>query len=246
MLNVRPRPLVVNATGAVQKNKTPVDPKPRTHTTHATMPISKCSQPSHSRTRNAQTLTAQCCQPPSLPNFLVPLCPPSRLCPLFFPRLEYPPQRLPTLFLLNSSAFLLSHCDLLAFPSKQKNISILDSSCLFLFLSSLYLQWLSPRVFHAFSSSRLFFSLPRLPLSPSCFSLFFFPNIADALAVAPALSAPARVARAMASDFHANLNVAAVVVSGALTACGPRLLPFGGLCQRGVETQAATPSCPIT
>ena len=27
---------------------------------------------------------------------------------------------------------------------------------------------------------------------------------------------------------------------------GPHLLPFGGLCQRGVETQAATPSCPIT
>ena len=27
---------------------------------------------------------------------------------------------------------------------------------------------------------------------------------------------------------------------------GPRFLPFGGLCQRGVETQAVTPSCPIT
>ena len=38
--------------------------------------------------------------------------------------------------------------------------------------------------------------------------------------MAPALCAPARVARAMASDFHANLNFAAGVVSGALTACG--------------------------
>ena len=222
---------MVNATGAVQKNNTPVDPKPRTHTKQATTPIPKCSQPSHSRTRNAQTLTAQCCQPPSLPNFPVPLCPPSRLCPLFLPRLEYPPQRLPTLFLLNSSALLLSHCDLLAFPSWQKTISILDSSCLFLFflLSSLYLQWLSPRVFHALSSSRLFFSLSLgflfLPLaSPS----FFFPNIADALAVAPALCAPARVARAMASDFHANHNFAAGVVSGALTACGSTPLAVWG------------------
>ena len=32
MLNVRPRPLVVNATGAVQKNNTPVDPKHHAHT----------------------------------------------------------------------------------------------------------------------------------------------------------------------------------------------------------------------
>ena len=31
-LNVRPRPLVVNATGAVQKNNTPVDPKHHAHT----------------------------------------------------------------------------------------------------------------------------------------------------------------------------------------------------------------------
>ena len=68
---------------------------------------------------------------------------------------------------------------------------------------------------HALSSSRLFFSLPQFPLSPSVFS-----NVAYVLAVAPALCAPARVARAMASDFHANLNVAAGVVSGTLTTCG--------------------------
>ena len=43
-LNVIPRPLVVNATGAIQKNNTPVDPKPRTHTKQAITPISKCSQ----------------------------------------------------------------------------------------------------------------------------------------------------------------------------------------------------------
>ena len=57
---------------------------------------------------------------------------------------------------------------ILRFPCiARKTISILNSSCLLLlFLSSLYLQWLSPRVFHAFSSS-LFFSLPQLPLPPS-------------------------------------------------------------------------------
>ena len=77
----------------------------------------------------------------------------------------------------------------------------------------------------------MFFTL-SLPLgysslSPSVSSssllllpLFFFPNVAYVLAVAPAHCAPARVARAMASDFHANLNVAAGVVSGTLTACG--------------------------
>ena len=76
--------------------------------------------------------------------------------------------------------------------------------------------------------SAFLLSLPRLPLFPSCFSLFFFPNVAHALAVAPALCAPARVARAMASDFHANLNVAAVVVSGTLTACGSTPLAVWG------------------
>ena len=73
--------------------------------------------------------------------------------------------------------------------------------------------------------SRILF-LWAVLLSPSVssFSLLllprFFPNVAYVLAVAPALCAPARVARAMASDFHANLNVAAGVVSGTLTACG--------------------------
>ena len=140
-----------------QKNNTPVDPKPRTHTKEATTPISKCSQLSHTRnrTRNTPTFTAQCCQPHSLPNFLVPLCPPSRLCPLFFPRHEDPPQRLPTLFLLNSSARL----------SPWSVFSYSFPRCIF--------NGFRPRVFHAFSSSRLCFSLPQFPLSPSCFSLFF-------------------------------------------------------------------------
>ena len=46
--------------------------------------------------------------------------------------------------------------------------------------------------------------------------------------MAPALFAPARVARAMASDFRANLNVAAGVVSGTLTACGSTPLAVWG------------------
>ena len=178
MLNVRPRPLVVNATGAIQKNNTLVDPKPRTHTKQATTPISKCSQLSHTHAVELATLKR------SLLNAVSHLLSPTSLFlsiffhvfALFFRRLEHPPQRRPTLFLLNSSALLLSHFYLLRFPFiARKTISILNSSCLFFFflLSSLYLQWLSPRVFHAFSSSRLFFSLPQFPLSPSCFSLGF-------------------------------------------------------------------------
>ena len=83
------------------------------------------------------------------------------------------------------------------------------------------------------------FGYSSLSLSPSAssFSLLllplFFPNIADALTEAPALCAPARVARAMASDFHANLNFAAGVVSGALTACGSTpLAAWGALPKR--------------
>ena len=81
--------------------------------------------------------------------------------------------------------------------------------------------------------TRSFFPLGYSPLSLSFLFLplaspSFLPNVTDALAVAPALCAPARVARAMASDFHANLNVAAGVVSGTLTACGSAPLAVWG------------------
>ena len=82
-----------------------------------------------------------------------------------------------------------------------------------------------------------FFTL-SLPLGYSSLSLSFlflplaspspFPNVTDALAVAPALCAPARVARAMASNFHANVNVAGSVVSGTFTVCGSTLLAVWG------------------
>ena len=52
------------------------------------------------------------------------------------------------------------------------------------------------------------------------FFTLFFSNVAYDARGGSSLCAPARVARAMASDFHANLNVAAGVVSGTLTACG--------------------------
>ena len=78
-------------------------------------------------------------------------------------------------------------------------------------------------------------SLPLGCSSPSLSFLFlplaspsFFPNVTHALAVAPALCAPAHVARAMASDFHANVIVAAGVVSGTLTACGSTPLAVWG------------------
>ena len=91
-----------------------------------------------------------------------------------------------------------------------------------------------------FSPSVSFF----LPLtSPS-----FFRTSPHALAVAPAHCAPARVARAMASDFHANLNVrCGCRVRHAHCLRGPRLLPvWGAFAKEAWETQAVTPSCPIT
>ena len=250
MLNVRPRPLVVKATGAIQQNNTPVDPKPRTHTKQATTPISKCSQLSHTHAVELATLKL------SLLNAVSHLLFPTSLFfsvffhvfALFFRRLEHPPQRLPTLFLLNSSALLLSHFYLFRLPFiAKKTFSILNSSCLFLFfLSSLYLQWLSPRVFHAFSSSRLFFSLPQYPLSPSYFSLFFFRTShtcsrwLQRIAPQPVLPEPWRP-----TSTRTSTSLWASCQARSLLA-GPRLLPFGVLCQRGVETQAVTPSCPIT
>ena len=177
-LNVRPRPLAVKVTGAIQQNNTPVDPKPRTHTKPATTPISKCSQLSHSHAIELATLQRSLLN--AVSHFLFPTS-------LFLSVLLH-------VFALSSSpclnillnAFPLSSCSTpplsssltfisSAFLHSKKTISILDSSCLFFFfiLSWLYLQWLSPRVFHAFSSSRLFFSLPQFPLSPSFFSLVF-------------------------------------------------------------------------
>ena len=55
MLNVRQRPLVVNATGAIQKNNTLIDPEPRTPK-QATTPISKCPQLSHTHAVELATL----------------------------------------------------------------------------------------------------------------------------------------------------------------------------------------------
>ena len=78
---------------------------------------------------------------------------------------------------------------------------------------------------------RPFFSLPQF-FAFSLLFLLLFPNIAGALAVAPVLCAPASVARAMASDFHANVNVAANVVSGTLTACGSTPLAVWALPKR--------------
>ena len=125
MLNVRPRHPVVNATGAIQKNNTLVDPKPRTHTKQATTPISKCSQLSHTHAIELATLQRSLLN--AVSHFLFPtslfLSVPLHVFALFFPRLEYPPQRRPTLFLLNSSALLLSHFYLLRLPFIAKKQS---------------------------------------------------------------------------------------------------------------------------
>ena len=90
----------------------------------------------------------------------------------------------------------------------------------------------SSMAFSTCFSRSLFLSAILLYPSVSSFSLLllplFFPNVACALAVAPAPCAPVRVARAMAADFHANLNVAVGVVSGTLPACGSTPLAVWG------------------
>ena len=232
-LNVRPRPLVVNATGAIQKNNTLIDPKPRTHTKQATTPISKCSQLSH--THAVELATLKCSLLNAVSHLLFPTS-------LFLSVLVH-------VFALSSSlgmkillhAFPLSSSSTpqlstyltfisFAFPSQQEKPSR------FLTLHVCSSSSSFPRcIFHGFH--HVFFTLSLL-LGYSSLSLSFlflplaspsfFPNVACVLAVAPALCAPARVARAMASDFHANLNVAAGVVSGTLTACGSTPLAVWG------------------
>ena len=167
MLNVRPRPLVVNATSAIQKNNTPVDPKPRTHTKQATTPSSKCSQLSHTHTLELATL--KCSLLDSVSHFLFPTSLfLSVLLHVFAISSAISLNTLLNAFPLSSTSTPLLSSSLIfissAFPSQQKKtISVLNSSCLFFFflLSSLYLQWLSPRVF-----SRFLF-LSAVLLSPS-------------------------------------------------------------------------------
>ena len=135
-----------------------------------------------------------------------------------------------------------------AFPLSSSSTPPLSSSLTVISSLSLYSKKPSRSLtLHVCSSSfprcifngflRVFFTL-SLFLSAILLSLSFlflpfaspsfFPNVVHALAVAPALSAPARVDRAMASDFHANLNVAAGVVTGTLTACGSMPLAVWG------------------
>ena len=179
-LNVRPRSLVVNATGTIQKNNTPVDPKPRTQRTgnHANL---QCSQ--LSRTHAIELATLQ----RSLLNAVSHLLSPTSLFLSVLLHVFALSSSLGLNFLLN--AFPLSSSSTLplssfltfissALPSKQKTISILNSSCLFLFflLSSLYIQWLSPPLSLPLGYSSLFLSFLFLPLA----STSSFPNIADA------------------------------------------------------------------
>ena len=132
----------------------------------ATTPISECSQLSHTHAIELATLQRS---------------PLNAVSHLLFPTSLFLSVLL-HVFALSSSLGL--NILLNAFPLSSSStpplfylhhflfrVSVFNSSCLLLlFLSSLYLQWLSPRVFHAFSSFGLFFSLPQFPLSPSGFS----------------------------------------------------------------------------
>ena len=63
---------MVNETGATKRKNAPN----HAHTKPATAPSLECLQLSHTQAIGLQPLF--------LPNFLVPLCPSSRLCPLYF------------------------------------------------------------------------------------------------------------------------------------------------------------------
>ena len=195
MLNVRPRP-----------------PKPHAHTKQATTPISKCSQLSHTHAVELATLQR------SLLNAVSHLLSPTSLFfsvflhvfALFFRWLEYPPQRLPTLFHLNSSAILLSHFYLLRIPliAKKPSRSLTLNVC---------------------SSPSFFFFERRIRAR------------GGSSALRPSPCCPSHGVRLprTSTSLRASCQARSLLA-------GPRLLPFGWLCQRGVETQAATPSCPIT
>ena len=83
-------------------------------------------------------------------------------------------------------------------------------------------------------------------LSPSYFSLFFCRTShtrsrwLQRIAPQPVLPEPWRP-----TSTRTSTSLRASCQARSLLA-GPRLLPFGGLCQRGVETQAVTPSYPLT
>ena len=225
MLNVRPRPLVVNATGAVQKNNTPVDPKPRAHTKQATTPTSKCSQLSLTHAIELATLKR------SLLNAVSHLLFPTSLFLSVLLHVFALSSSLDLNIFLSAVQLLRSRLSFLSpplslhskKPSRSLTLHVCSSSSFFprcIFNGFLHVFFTLSLGYSSLSPSASSFSPP---VSPS-----FFPNVAHALAVAPALCAPARVARAMASDFHANLNVAAGVVSGALTACGSTPLGVWG------------------
>ena len=96
----------------------------------------------------------------------------------------------------------------------------------------------------------LFLSAILLSPSVSSFSLLLLPRFfrtshtcsrwLQRFAPQPVLPAPWRP-----TSTRTSTSLRASCQARSLLA-GPRLLPFGGLCQRGVETQAVTPSCPIT
>ena len=229
MLNVRPRPLVVNATGAIQKNNTLVDPKPRTHTKQATTPI-HCSM--LLATFSHQLPCSSLSSFTSLPSPSVGLN--------ILLNASLPPQlfRSPPLSLLSPSLSLHStknHLD----PQLFMSVLLLPP---FLAVSSM--------AFTTCFSRFLFFSAILLSPSVSSFSLLLLPRFfrtshtcsrwLQRFAPQPVLPAPWRP-----TSTRTSTSLRASCQARSLRA-GPRLLPFGGLCQRGVETQAVTPSCPIT
>ena len=208
----------------------------------ATTPISKCSQLSHTHAIELATLKR------SLLNAVSHLLFPTSL---FLSVLLH-------VFALSCSRGLKILLN--AFPLSSSStpplfylhrflfrVSVFNSSCLLLlFLSSLYLQWLSPRVFHAFSSFRLFFSLPQFPLPPSCFSLFFSERRIRARggssALRPSPCCPRHGGRLPREPQHrGGRRVRHAHCLRVHASCR-----LGGLCQRGVGTQAVTPSYPIT
>ena len=241
MLNVRPRPLVVNATGAVQKNNTPVDPKPRAHTQNR--------QPRQSPNALNFPAVELATLKRSLSNAVSHLLFPTSLFLSVLLHVFALSSSLDLNIFLSAFQLLRSPLSFLSpplslhskKPSRSLTLHVCSSSSFF------------PRcIFNGFLHVFFTLSLGYSSLSPSAssFSLLFLPLFLfrtsltrsrwlQRFALQPVLPAPWRP-----TSTRTSTSLRASCQAHSLLA-GPRLLPFGGLCQRGVETQAVTPSCPI-
>ena len=206
-----------------QKNNTPVDPKPRTHTKPATTPISKCSQLSHTHAIELATLQR------SLLNAVSHFLSPTSLflsvllhvfalfsslgMKILLSAFPLSSSSTPRLFYLHRFLFMVPHvCCSYSFFLAVSSLAFATCLSRFFFLSAMLL---SPSV-SSFSLLLLTFFC-RTSLTRSRWLQPFAPQ--------PVLPAPLRP-----TSMRTSTSLRASCQARSLLA-GPRFLPFGGLCQ---------------